>query len=140
MRKSDHTDGGKPWLKWVVSLTVAVAFFVLCALSRDWAGAESGAALCGLLSDCFAVPGVVLGGVGGISWIATFGQFDMLAFGTRKFFGHFIRPLEKGLPGNFYEYREAKNQKGRTWLKETFFVGLAFLVVGGIMLALYYLL
>lgn len=126
--------------KWMIPAALAVLLFALEVYRKHLFGATEAAAVCGILSDGFFLPGVLLGGVGAISWAATFGQFDMLAYSSRQFFGHFIRPLAADLPHSFYEYREEKNKKGRRWLVPTFFVGLICLVLSFVMLGLYYLL
>lgn len=82
------------------------------------------------LANCFTIPGVLLAGVGGISWAAKFGTFDMLGYGSRSFFGIFIRPLADDLPRTFYDYRKAKEEKGRTWFRELFITGVLFLAIG----------
>ena len=67
------------------------------------------------LSNCFAIPGIFLGGVGLIGWAAKFGTFDMLSYGTKSFLGMFIRSIGDDLPKTFYDYRIAKDDKGRRW-------------------------
>jgi hypothetical protein len=85
------------------------------------------------LCNCFTIPGILLSGVGGISWAGKFGTFDMLSYGSRSFFGNFIKPLAEDLPRTFYDYKKQKDEKGRKWSAEVLFVGLAFLAVGVIL-------
>ena len=92
------------------------------------------------LSDCFLLPGALLSGGAAISWAGTFGTFDMLSYGSRSFFGIFIRPLAQDLPDHFYDYRKQKDEKGRSWSKETLFVGLISVGISVLALIVYYLL
>ena len=81
-------------------------------------------------ANCFTVPGLFLVGVAAIGWIASFGTFDMLAYGTRTLFATFIKPMAEKLPKTYYDYRAEKNEKGRSWSVETLIVGCAFFAVG----------
>ncbi len=109
--------------KWAVPAGLAVVLFLLCAFLKGLFAAEDAKTAVGLIADCFTLPGAVLGGFGLLTWIASFGQFDLLSYGTKQFFGHFIPSLSKDLPPHFYEYRKEKEDKGRAWLKETTAVG-----------------
>ena len=111
----------------------AIAIFVACMFaSGGLFGDEQHKAKTVIdgLANCFTIPGVLLAGVGGISWAAKFGTFDMLGYGSRSFFGIFIRPLADDLPPTFYDYRKAKEEKGRKWLVELFLTGVVFLALG----------
>jgi len=96
--------------------------------------------LFGNLSDCFLLPGVLLTGVALLGWIGTFGFFDILSYGSRSFFGIFIRPLAEDLPRTFYDYRVQKEEKGRKWSRETLIVGLIALGISVLLLIAYALL
>lgn len=85
---------------------------------------------CRFLSDCFIIPGVLLAGVGAISWAGREGLFDMLAYGGKTFLGLFSRSVASGLPKSYYEYRQQKNSQGRRWLWRVLLVGGIFLAVG----------
>lgn len=115
------------WLKWVIPAAVAVAIFIACAFINGLFKSESAYNTIRIICDCFTVSGAVLAGVGLLCWIASFGQFDILSYGTRNFVGHFIPPVSKKLPKSFYDYRKEKDEKGRKWPRETLFVGLIFL-------------
>ena len=117
----------------IAPLFLAVLLFVGCMFLRGgFFGDVDGRAATVIdgLANCFTIPGILLAGVGAISWASSFGTFDMMGYGTKVFLGVFIRSIGDELPKNFYEYRKAKNEKGRKWLRETFIVGVAFLVLG----------
>lgn len=83
-----------------------------------------------LLSDCFTLPGALLMCCAAIGWIASFGLFDMLFYGTQTFLAYFIKPIAEKRPPNFYEYKKQKEEKGRGWSVETLIVGAGFFLVG----------
>lgn len=121
----------------IAPVTAGAAMFIMCAFCNGGLFGEHKAenilyALC----NCFSLPGVMLSGVAAISWIGTFGTFDMLGYGSRSFFGIFIKPLSKELPRTFYDYRQQKEEKGRKWLKETLITGLVFLAIGLILMVI----
>lgn len=81
-----------------------------------------------ILSDAFFIPGVLVFGMGALIWCGNEGTFDMLAYGVRQFFGLFKRnPLDEKYK-SFYDYREAKKQR-----KKSFGY---LLIIGGCCLAL----
>jgi hypothetical protein len=126
-----------PYLK---PMIWAAVFFALGIVMTKIYRFESIKELFRDLSDCFLLPGVLLAGGAAISWAGTFGTFDMLAYGSRSFFGIFIRPLAQDLPSHFYDYRKQRDEKGRHWSKETLFVGLISIGISGLMLIVYFLL
>ena len=117
--------------KYIGPTITAIVLFVACMFANGGLFGDNKAEniLYGLC-NCFTIPGVVLSGVGAISWAGKFGTFDMLSFGTRSFFGIFIKPLARDLPRDFYEYKKQKDEKGRHWSIEVLLVGAAFLTVG----------
>lgn len=117
----------------------AVAVLIMFACYKIHAAPPVGGnarEICGILSNSFLVPGVVLAGLGLISFASNDGAFDMLAFAAIRFFDLF----KKGVNGrykNFYEYREAKKDGGkRTSFMLT--VGAVFTAVSVIFLICYY--
>lgn len=76
----------------------------------------------GTLSDCFLFPGVFLGGVGALTWIAEMGNFDMLSYGFYFTFHTLLHPLTAH--ESFYEYKERKRKEQGTWLKHWLIIGL----------------
>lgn len=130
----------KKWLKWLRPGIPALLMFVLVAVIKKLFEAPDAQSAIGIVADCFTVPGVLLTGVGLITWTATFGQFDMLGYSTRRFFGHFFHGLSADLPADFYEYRKQKNDKGRVWLVHTFLVGIICLGLGVALLVVYFIL
>ena len=124
---------------YIVPIALAIALAVIYAVSKKIYVFDTVGALVGELSNSFLLPGVLLAGAGAIGWIGTFGTYDMLSYGTRSFFGVFIKPLAEDLPKTFYEYRTSKDEKGRKWSKETLIVGLVSLAISMILLLIYYL-
>ena len=113
---------------------VAVVIFVSCMFANGGVfGANKAENLLFGICNCFTIPGIILTGIAAISWAGKFGTFDMLSFGTRSFFGIFIRPLSDDMPSNFYDYRKQKDEKGRKWSPELLIVGAFFLAVGAIL-------
>lgn len=109
---------------WIVNSLYALMFFLLTAMYHELFGETDIAMIIRRLSDCFLIPGVLLGGIGCLSWIAAKGNFDMLAFGAKLFVNMMIHPTQK--QETFYEYKmrqEEKNPTGK-WPWRTLVVGL----------------
>lgn len=82
------------------------------------------------LANCFTIPGLFMAGAAAIGWVASFGTFDMLVYGTGTFVGYFIKPVANKLPKTYYDYKAGKDEKGRRWSVESLIVGGAFFAVG----------
>lgn len=124
----------KKIIKYIGPGIAAIVLFVACMFSNGGLFGENKAetVLYGLC-NCFTLPGIILSGVGAISWIGKFGTFDMISYGSRSFFGIFIKPLANDLPKTFYDYKVKKDEKGRKWNVEVLITGLSFLAVGAIL-------
>lgn len=125
------------FIKWLKPIIAAVVMLVLCALSLELFSAGDSEELFKDLSDCFVITGIVLSGVGAISWAGTEGSFDMLAYGCKTFFGLFSASYSKKLPKSFYDYKQERIERKRPWLKRTLVVGLAVFAVGLLLLIPY---
>lgn len=93
----------------------------------------------GALSNCFLVPGAVIGGIGGLSLIAKCGGYDGITYAFKNFGLHnifFSNPKQKRTQ-SFYDYKKEKDEKGRTWLPSFLYVGLGGVAVSVLLLIVY---
>lgn len=109
----------------------------LCLSAAGWSGAfkaETAAAAYGKLSDACFLTAVLLAGIGGLSYMASEGFYDIMGYGVKTVWNLFRtgKPL-----GDFGDYKEEKAKERRPWKKEALFVGLAFLLLSGIFFLLY---
>ncbi len=83
-----------------------------------------------VLSDSFLVPGAVFMGIAGLTWISTFGMYDIMGFGCSSLFGRFI-PFDSvhRRKETYYDYKTKRDERGRVWKADM-------LVVGGVCFAL----
>ncbi len=86
-----------------------------------------------ILSDACLMPGVLLAGVAAISWTGSLGTYDMIGYSMQTLF-FFIPKVNENRAKSFYDYRQAKEEKGRSWLFEMLIVGLVFLALAVIFL------
>lgn len=125
------------FIKWLKPIIAAVVIIVLCTFALELYSAEDSEELFKDLSDCFVITGIVLSGVGAISWAGTEGAFDMLAYGCKTFLGLFSTSYQKKLPRSFYDYKQQRVEMNRPWLKYTLVVGLITFAVGLLLLIPY---
>ena len=128
---------GNRFIKWLKPIIFAIVILVICAFALDIFGAEDKVEFFKDLSDCFVISGIILSGVGGISWAGNEGAFDMLSFGCKSFFSLFSKSYSKKIPRSFYDYKQEQIEKNRPWLKEALVIGLAVLAVGLLLLIPY---
>jgi hypothetical protein len=120
-----------------VYVVVGIAIFMICALSRELFTGFSIKETMKTLSDCFFIPGIILSGIGGLSWISSIGVYDIFGYGGTTLISHFSRVKEK--PESYYDYKQRKEAERKKWLKEALFTGLCFLVLAIICTVAYYI-
>ncbi len=96
---------------------------------------EQTAEVFGKLSDSCFLAGVILAGIGGLSYMASEGFYDILSYGVKTVWTLFRTGKP---PVGFAEYKEKKAAERRPWRKEAFFTGLVFLLLSVIFLILYH--
>ena len=110
----------------------------LCVWLEKPFAAETAKETVGLLCDCFTVPGIMFLGIGGLTWVAHMGAFDSFGYIFRNFSLHNVwmtKPKKKY--ESFYDYKQAKDEKGRPWLTHFAVLGAISLAVGFLLLGVY---
>ncbi len=116
---------------------------LVCALAIAWArGAFSApdlSAAFGLLSDGFMVCGLVLTGLGGLSYAASKGAYDAFGYAFSRFSLHslFTTPQTYRRPESFYDYKRDRDERRRPWSPVMLITGLCALAVSGLCLIVY---
>ena len=90
-----------------------------------------------LLSDASFAVGVILSGVGLLFFVSNDGLFDMLSFSMMLLFSKFKRDVSDRKYKDFYEYREAKKGRKRSFVY-LLLVGLGYIALAAIFLFIYY--
>lgn len=92
----------------------------------------------GALINCFTVPGVVLSGMGALSYLAHKGAYDGLGYVFSNFALHSLIPgTHKDKPKSLYEYKQRKDASGRKWAYQLLTVGLVLLAIMFVLLIVY---
>ena len=118
-----------------------IACFVLAVLcffaEKPYAETEL-REIMGKISNCFTVPGVLIGGLGGLSYVSYRGGYDGLSYAFSNFGLHNL--WTKKQPKRYkslYEYKETKDEAGRKWLPSALMAGLASLLIGLLFMIIY---
>ena len=127
----------RKYLKYIITVTIGLAFSALIIFSKDIFNQESTTEVMKILCDGFFVPGVVILGFGLLVVASNGGTFDMIVYGTKKFFDLFRRNAYKRVNETFYEYKKAKSDKKIEFLY-MIITGLVFIAISIIFLVLYY--
>ena len=123
-------------IKYIVTVTIGLVISSLIMFSNDIFNQESKTEAMKILTNSYFVPGVLILGFGLLVVASNGGTFDMLIYGTRKFFDLFRKPHNRRITETFYEYRKTKQESPMEFLF-MIFVGLGFIVVSLIFLILY---
>jgi hypothetical protein len=102
---------------------------------------ELGYPLIHLLSDGFFVAAVMLLGIGGITAARNAGCFDLMGYSMKTLFGLMTPGSRLGDPSEretFVDYKEKKAEKRRS-PAPMLLAGVIYLILAGIMLAIYFL-
>ena len=123
----------RTWMKYLRDILVGAGAFLYTAYSRGLMSTENVQNTFGILSDCFVIPGIILTGVGLISYVSRLGTFDMLSYCASNIF-----PLHKDKSEDFYTYK-CRRASTRSSNYTTLWLGIAFLAAAGIFLVIYML-
>ena len=84
------------------------------------------------ISDGFLLPGVLWFCFGAISFVSSKGFFDLFSYATFNLFG-FFRPKkedsERAKAKDLYEYKKAKDERGRKCFPFVFVSGILFIIL-----------
>ena len=115
-------------IPFIICSVIVVVFFAVQGSFQ-----KTGLALIQDTCDAFFLAGSLMTGVGLLVFVTNGGAFDMLAFGFVKLRDMFRRDLTKVKYRTFYDYRQAKREKKRSFL-HLLIVGIVYLVVAAILL------
>jgi hypothetical protein len=135
MEKQELYKKYMPYVKWGIVAAVAVVLMFVYEQPFTKEGAKE---IAGAISDCFAIPGILMAGVGALTYLAKLGAYDGISYAFSNFALHSLIPgMHEDKHESFYEYKTAKDEKGRKWLSQLFFVGLVPLSISVIILIVY---
>lgn len=98
-------------------------------------GTQSAAEVWGILSDGFLLPGVLMAGIGALSWISQEGLFDIFGYGWLTLVSHFDHTKERE---SYYDYKVRREEKRSGWLWQMLAVGLCCLALSAACVGGYY--
>lgn len=124
--------------KFIRPAIAAGIVLLFVAATRGFFSGMTAVDVCGALSDCFFVAGVLLAGTAAIGWINSTGGYDMLGFGVGSVFKRFSWNKKiDDRPETYYDYKQRKAKDRKAWEPHTLIVGIACLILGGLFVLLY---
>ena len=127
----------KKYLNYIITFVIGLSFSLAIMFSKNVLKQDSSNEVMHILCDSFFVPGVLLLGFGLLVIASNGGTFDMLIYGTKKFFNMFRKNVNKELHETFYDYRTAKSENKMDFL-HFIVVGLVFIAISAIFVLLWY--
>jgi len=125
-------------IKYLITTGVYMVLAVLFMWNDGVFGKESVQEVLGSISNGFFISGGLFAGVGALSFIGSKGTYDTLSYGVSKIGIHHIIPgMPKEVPESFYDYKMAKEEKGRVWFPNLLWTGLAGIVISVIFVVIY---
>lgn len=123
--------------KYIITSVIGLVIAAIIALSKNIFTQTDSTVVFHILCDAFFVPGVCITCFGLLVFSSNQGTFDMLIYGTKKFFSLFKKDLSKEKHKTFYEYQQAQHEK-KISFAYLLYVGLAFIAISMIFLMFYY--
>ena len=137
----DEEKRKKQIVNYAVAVLALLILVVFCLIWENPFSAENAKDAVMKLCNSFTVPGVVIAGVGGLSYLSSLGAYDGISYAFSNFALHNIWTSKQPKKyKNFYEYKTAKDEKGRAWLPHFLIVGTISLAVSIILLIVYLIL
>ncbi len=126
----------RKYLKYIITILVGLAMSI-AIISGSIAKAETTTEIMKILTNAFFVPGILILGFGLLIIASNGGTFDMLVYGTKKFFDMFRKPQYRKITDTFYDYRKAKQETPIEFMY-MILIGLGFIIISVVFLILYY--
>ena len=125
------------WIGYLITALIGLGIAVIVFFGRGGFDVTGREAFLGLMCDAFFVPGIVLGSVGVLVWVADDGFFDIFSYGFNSLLVLFspLRKPEKHQ--RYYDYKIAKAARRKKASNVVLWVGLAYLALAGLCLAGY---
>lgn len=138
-KSENEPDGFNKWnlLRYGVALAVGLLIALIVLLAKSVFTQTDVTEIIRILSDAFFISGVVLTAAGLLVFVSAGGAFDMIAYGFRMLFVMLRRDLSKRKYKDYYEYRQARQEKKRS-IAYLLIVGIAMLAVAVVFLILFY--
>ena len=138
MDENKELEKKKKKISYIVTTVCFLCLTVLCLFNEDIQSQETALDVIKVISNAFFLPGVLFAGIGGISKIASTGEFDMLGYGFSTIGIHQIIPgLPKDKYESYIEYKKSKDEKGRRWFPNMLYVGLSGIAVSIVFVIIY---
>lgn len=128
-------------ITFAVGLALSAAVFLIVVFADSNARFDDITAVLGVLSDAFAVSGIMLFGIGGIAFAERKGTFDALGYSVESVL--VVRNLSPKRRfkerENFADYKERKavERKKKSGIAHYFIVGAFFIVVAVVLVVIY---
>ncbi len=138
-KSENEPDGFNKWnlLRYGIAVAVGLLIALIVLLAKSVFTQTNVTEIMRILSDAFFLSGVILTAAGLLVFVSAGGAFDMIAYGFRMLFVMLRRDLSKRKYKDYYEYRQARQEKKRS-IAYLLVVGLVMLAVAVIFLILFY--
>ncbi|MCR5456606.1 MAG: DUF3899 domain-containing protein [Clostridiales bacterium] len=139
MSKINPEEKRKYIIGYIICGSILIAGIVSMLFIRQVFSQTDTKSVISALSDSFLVPGVLLMGVGGLSKLAALGAYDTIGYLFSRFSFHsfWVTGAKKKKYDSLYDYKQEKDQKGRSWLPYALWTGVGSCMVSVILLIIY---
>lgn len=104
------------WAKYLAAVVTGLVIGLIVCLLRGIFRASGWPDICRILCDATFVPGILLFGIGMLSFITKEGFFDGLGFSFRTMRRHRRNITDENAPKTYYDYKESvKGKRKVAW-------------------------
>ncbi|MBQ9510302.1 MAG: DUF3899 domain-containing protein [Clostridia bacterium] len=140
MNSNTYSDRKKTRIGYIISISICAAAAVAILFWKKIFSLDETKEIFGVLSDAFFVPGALMVCVGGLSRLGAAGAYDSFGYLFSRFALHniWVTGKRREKYDSLYEYKQAKDEKGRHWLPYVLWTGVGATAIS-VVLTVFYL-
>ena len=126
----------KSWVKYLTGAVIGLVIALVVCLTKDLFKQTDTSMVLRILCDAFFIPGIVLAGIGVLTYLSSQGLYDGLTYSFASMARHRKNnPGDDKTPKSYFDYKNNKKRRGASW--HLVIVGVGFVVIGVVFYLIY---
>lgn len=126
----------KSWVKYLTGAVTGLVIALVVCLTKDLFKQTDTGMIFRILCDAFFIPGIILAGIGVMTYLSSQGLYDGLTYSFASMARYRKSHSESDkTPKSYFDYKNNKKRRGASW--HLVFVGVGFVVIGLVFYLIY---